>query len=236
MDAILPVLGALACLSALIIAGPCFPFPLAYSCGYLWSGSASSPSLHPVPLILLILDLVLLLLIAYLSFSLIMTTSTMTISSTAATTPKKLRRFKSQRKPVAPSNVIGNGDVEVNNDTPTASDLVKCADFPVLDRNKNSRPFKSLYLGTGATNRTLVLFIRHFFCGVSRPAWRFFVAYSAHMRLLVEVKTMLQHIYVLLHVDTCLASTLPGETTLHETGLTVHPQSPSCQPLPLLII
>ena len=114
----------------------------------------------------------------------------MTLSSTAAAASKKPRRFKSQRKASAPSNDVYDGDIEVNDDAPTASNLVKCADFPVLDSNRQPRSFKSLYSGDTSTKRTLVLFIRHFFCGVSDLSWCPFMAFPALMIMSAKAKTM----------------------------------------------
>jgi hypothetical protein len=61
-----------------------------------------------------------------------------------------------------------NGDVETNNVIPSQELLRKVADYPVLDKDGKSRPFKSLYAGPMVARRVLVIFVRHFFCGVSR--------------------------------------------------------------------
>jgi hypothetical protein len=43
-------------------------------------------------------------------------------------------------------------------------------DLLVLDAKGQSRPFKGLYQGEGVAPRQLIIFVRHFFCGVStRP-------------------------------------------------------------------
>ena len=47
---------------------------------------------------------------------------------------------------------------------PTAADLEKVAKLPVLDEQGRSHDFKTLYDKPG---RHIVVFIRHFFCGVS---------------------------------------------------------------------
>ena len=61
------------------------------------------------------------------------------------------------------------GDIKVNNNPPTKATLEKIADLPVLDANKKSRTFKSLYADNeDGPRRVLICFIRHFFCGV-RP-------------------------------------------------------------------
>ena len=59
------------------------------------------------------------------------------------------------------------GDVKVSNKLPTVAELKKVADLPVLDAGGKSQPFKNIYSGEKATQRVLVIFVRHFFCGVS---------------------------------------------------------------------
>ena len=62
------------------------------------------------------------------------------------------------------------GDIKVNNNPPTKATLEKVADLPVLDANKKSRTFKSLYADNeDGPRRVLICFIRHFFCGVRPP-------------------------------------------------------------------
>ena len=59
------------------------------------------------------------------------------------------------------------GDVKVNNKPPIKEQLEKVADLPVLDVNRKSHTFKSLYADDeNGPRRVLVIFIRHFFCGV----------------------------------------------------------------------
>ncbi|KAF2469941.1 uncharacterized protein BDR25DRAFT_262503 [Lindgomyces ingoldianus] len=57
------------------------------------------------------------------------------------------------------------GNVEVNDDIPTETDLRRVADLLVLDAQGESRPFKTLYEGQGVAPRQLIIFVRHFFCG-----------------------------------------------------------------------
>ena len=57
-------------------------------------------------------------------------------------------------------------DIDVNNNIPTAADLAKCKDLLVLAADGSSRTFKSLYSGEGVATRQLIIFVRHFFCGV----------------------------------------------------------------------
>ncbi|KAL9583546.1 MAG: hypothetical protein Q9212_002637 [Teloschistes hypoglaucus] len=59
------------------------------------------------------------------------------------------------------------GDIQVNDNLPTRKELDKVADLPVLDENGKPHSFKSLYTPSNKTerSRTLIIFIRHFFCG-----------------------------------------------------------------------
>lgn len=62
------------------------------------------------------------------------------------------------------------GDIKVNNNPPSKGDLEKVAELPVLDVNKKSHTFKSLWADDeDGPRRVLVVFIRHFFCGVCLP-------------------------------------------------------------------
>ncbi|ERT03014.1 hypothetical protein HMPREF1624_01318 [Sporothrix schenckii ATCC 58251] len=56
-----------------------------------------------------------------------------------------------------------SGTVRTDNNVPSRGTLKKTADLPVLDREGKSYPFKSLY--EDFTGQTLVVFVRHFFCG-----------------------------------------------------------------------
>ncbi len=71
-------------------------------------------------------------------------------------------------KPVGPDGEF-SGDIKVSQKPPTAADLRAVDDLPVLDADRHSIPFKSLYHSPD-TRRVLVIFIRHFFCGVRPPA------------------------------------------------------------------
>ena len=59
------------------------------------------------------------------------------------------------------------GDVDTDNTIPSQALLRKVADFQFSDQDGKSRPFKSLYSGPMVARRVLVIFVRHFFCGVS---------------------------------------------------------------------
>ena len=72
-------------------------------------------------------------------------------------------------KPASPTNPSGpgsecTGSIKVSQKVPTAAELRKVADLPVLSAQRESIPFKDLYTRDG--RRVLIIFIRHFFCGV----------------------------------------------------------------------
>jgi hypothetical protein len=58
------------------------------------------------------------------------------------------------------------GEVTSNNDLPSAATLRKIENYTVLDRHGKSHTFRSLYTGRNVARRVLVIFVRHFFCGV----------------------------------------------------------------------
>ena len=59
------------------------------------------------------------------------------------------------------------GDLDISDDPPTAEALASAGDIPVYDAAGNSRLFKSLFsVGDVVGDRQLIIFIRHFFCGV----------------------------------------------------------------------
>jgi hypothetical protein len=59
------------------------------------------------------------------------------------------------------------GAVDSNNELPSPATLRKIENYIVLDRHGKSFPFKSLYSGKHVARRVLIIFVRHFFCGVS---------------------------------------------------------------------
>ena len=62
------------------------------------------------------------------------------------------------------------GDIRVNNNPPTKEHLEKVADLSVLDKDRKKYSFKSLYADNdNGPRRVLIIFIRHFFCGVCAP-------------------------------------------------------------------
>jgi hypothetical protein len=70
-----------------------------------------------------------------------------------------------------PATADFRGNVGVTDELPSKDIIEKAADIPVVDVDGKEVPFKSLYLpsndGDKEERRTLIIFIRHFFCGVS---------------------------------------------------------------------
>jgi len=61
-----------------------------------------------------------------------------------------------------------SGDLDVSDDIPTTTAVDKAGNIPVFDAAGNSRLFRSLFsVGDVVGDRQLIIFIRHFFCGVS---------------------------------------------------------------------
>ncbi|KAG4431496.1 hypothetical protein IFR05_013026 [Cadophora sp. M221] len=58
-----------------------------------------------------------------------------------------------------------SGDVNTNNNLPSQETLKRVENFPILDQDGRSIPFKNLYTGPNVARRVLVIFIRHFYCG-----------------------------------------------------------------------
>jgi hypothetical protein len=75
--------------------------------------------------------------------------------------------------PFSPSSqtpILGNEQEEFEGTIdviPSEKDLQKVGDLLVLDAQGQSRPFKELYNAPHVAPRQLIIFIRHFFCGVS---------------------------------------------------------------------
>ncbi|RDW67496.1 peroxiredoxin-like family protein [Aspergillus mulundensis] len=53
-------------------------------------------------------------------------------------------------------------DNKASDDLPSVETQQQVADYKLLDRQGNELPFRDIY---SATDRTLVIFVRHFFCG-----------------------------------------------------------------------
>lgn len=56
-----------------------------------------------------------------------------------------------------------------NDKPPSVETIRKVEGYTVLDNKGEKHTFKSVYDGPDSTGRVLVIFIRHFFCGVSFP-------------------------------------------------------------------
>lgn len=69
-------------------------------------------------------------------------------------------------KPEGPTGDF-TGDIEVSNKLPSEGDLDRAADMPVVDGSGKAHLFKSLHSSPDSPRRVLIIFIRHFFCGVS---------------------------------------------------------------------
>ena len=64
------------------------------------------------------------------------------------------------------------GELATNNEIPSPETLRKIENYLVLDRHGKSHPFKTLYTGSNVARRVLVIFVRHFFCGVCHDPCR----------------------------------------------------------------
>ena len=60
------------------------------------------------------------------------------------------------------------GDLNTNNEIPSQEVLKKIENFTLLDKEGKAIPFRNLYTGPNVARRVLIIFVRHFFCGVSR--------------------------------------------------------------------
>lgn len=59
------------------------------------------------------------------------------------------------------------GEVLSNDELPSQETVRRIGDYIVLDRHGKTHTFKSLYTGRNVARRVLVIFVRHFYCGVS---------------------------------------------------------------------
>jgi hypothetical protein len=89
-------------------------------------------------------------------------------------TPAKTSIDTAQSTPLhddlSESPIDFTGELNTNNEIPTQDTLRKIEDFTVLDKDGKTVPFRNIYSGPNVTRRVLVIFIRHFFCGVCSPA------------------------------------------------------------------
>lgn len=60
-----------------------------------------------------------------------------------------------------------DGQIATNDEIPSDATLAKVEDYVVFDKHGKSHTFKSLYNSPNGARRVLVVFVRHFFCGVS---------------------------------------------------------------------
>lgn len=79
----------------------------------------------------------------------------------------KSNTYENPSKPTGPDGEF-SGNIKVSQKSPTHSDLRAVDNLPVLDADRKSIPFKSLY-DSQENRRVLIIFIRHFFCGVRPP-------------------------------------------------------------------
>lgn len=67
---------------------------------------------------------------------------------------------------LTPTNMAATAPPEQDNSLPTPETQSKIARYTVLDRHGQPHAFEDLYNAPDAPRRTLIIFIRHFFCGV----------------------------------------------------------------------
>ena len=127
-------------------------------------------------------------------------------------------------------------EAKVSNKPPSKSELQRVANLPILDASGKSHSFKSLYEGK---TKVLIVFIRHFFCGVS-----FLLIYPEkwqHLRPRRIVKSIFAHwpqsslpsqskLYQLLQKSSSLAVDSRISSLCTSKRLIVHIQSTRTQP------
>lgn len=59
------------------------------------------------------------------------------------------------------------GELSTTNELPADATIKNIEDYVVLDKHGKTHTFKSLYNGKNVARRVLIIFVRHFFCGVS---------------------------------------------------------------------
>lgn len=60
-----------------------------------------------------------------------------------------------------------HGAVLSNDELPSPETIRRIGEYAVLDRYGKTHTFKSLYTGRNVARRVLIIFVRHFYCGVS---------------------------------------------------------------------
>lgn len=99
-------------------------------------------------------------------------------SETTAESP--VQEGESQNKSLCPpttSPSVTKDDKPPHDTPPSVKELQKVENYKVLDSKGDSHTFKSIYDGPQSTARVLVIFIRHFFCGVCVPELELVVFY-----------------------------------------------------------
>jgi hypothetical protein len=98
------------------------------------------------------------------------TTPTTSTPATASTPTKAAAAEAGSSAPIGPIDDSKpqdfEGELATNNELPSADLIKKIEDYIVLDKDGKSHTFKSLYSGPNVPRRVLVIFVRHFFCGV----------------------------------------------------------------------
>lgn len=89
-----------------------------------------------------------------------------TVSQPVASNPDPNLSTSAATSPAA--NDVKVADTNKSDEKPPSADVIKkVEDYMVLDKQGQKLSFKSIYDGPDSTERVLVIFIRHFFCGVS---------------------------------------------------------------------
>lgn len=101
------------------------------------------------------------------------------------------------------------GEVLTNNELPSPETIRRIGDYIVLDRHGKTHTFKSLYTGRNVARRVLIIFVRHFFCGVSFII--FYVTGSFHLYL---AKRHVTHLLCLIRTAKNTFAPSPPRSTL----------------------
>ena len=94
-------------------------------------------------------------------------------ASSATTAPPRQTPLASQRQPQichVPEEDQSRGfltELQTDTSLPSQKTVDEIGEYIVLDRHGKSHQFKTLYTGKNVARRVLVVFVRHFFCGVS---------------------------------------------------------------------
>lgn len=111
-----------------------------------------------------------------------------------------------------------DGDLETNNALPSRSTLQSCRDIPIFDSAGEQRSFGSLWdQDADSQKRVMVIFIRHFFCGVS----------SSHIPQLTSLSTHTNHSHRI-----AKNTSVPSPPNSHPPPSHQTPQSPSSAAAP----